>query len=142
MCVRFGIQSIHDSTVPAHFAFHAFNMQPHGSSLCMEESSADRNQRLARLKAQRHRVQQRRGSPRHSQRLASQREREARRHEQESSERRYARHNSCLHNNRLAAMRESDERTTSARPPAFYLCPSNLSQESRQILGQRFLTRS
>ena len=32
-CVRFGMQSIYDSTVPAHFAFHAFNMQPHGSIL-------------------------------------------------------------------------------------------------------------
>ena len=126
MCVRFGMQSIHDSTVPAHLAFHAFNMQPHGSSSCMmEESSADRNQRLARLRAQRHRAQQLRDSPRRSQTLASQRECEARRHEQESSERRYASlpHNSCsncLHMaipltrpNRLAAMRESDERITS-----------------------------
>ena len=49
MCVRIGMQSIHDSTVPAHFAFHAFDMQPHGSSI--EESSADRNQHLARLRA-------------------------------------------------------------------------------------------
>ena len=54
MCVRFGMQSIHDSTVPAYFAFHAFNMQPH--ACMMEESSADRNQRLARLRAQGHRA--------------------------------------------------------------------------------------
>ena len=40
MCVRFGMQSI---PVPAHFAF----MQPHG---IMEESSADRNQRLGHLR--------------------------------------------------------------------------------------------
>ena len=73
-----------DITVPAHFAFHAFNMQPHGSSSCMmEESSADRNQRLAHLRAQRHRAQQRRDSPRRSQRLASPREHEARHREQE-----------------------------------------------------------
>ena len=37
MCVRFGMQSI---PVPAHFAFHATT----------EESSADRNQRLGRLR--------------------------------------------------------------------------------------------
>ena len=41
------MQSIHDSTVPAHLAFHAFNAQPYGPSSCMmEEFSADRNQRL------------------------------------------------------------------------------------------------
>ena len=49
MCVR--LQSI---PVPAHF--FAFTMQPHGSS--MEESSADRNQHLACLRARRYRAQQ------------------------------------------------------------------------------------
>ena len=136
MCVRFGMQSIHDSTVPAHFAFHAFNMQPHG--WMMEESSADMNQRLARLRTQRHRAQQRRDSPRRSQRPAPQRECEARCHEHESSGRRYASlpHNSCyncLHNivdmaipltrvSRLAAMRESDERITSRFIPCEAPC--------------------
>ena len=56
----------------------------------MEESSAERNRRLAHLRAQRHRAEQRGDSPRRSQRLASQREREARRREEESPERRYA----------------------------------------------------
>ena len=44
--------------------YTSHSMQQHGM---MEESSADRNQRLGCLRAQRHRAQQRRGSPRHSQ---------------------------------------------------------------------------
>ena len=93
-----------------------------------EESCADRNQRLARLRAQRHRARQR---MHRSQRLASQREREARqckarqckarRREQESPERRYASlpqtaaTTACIIIRlfRLAAMKESDERITS-----------------------------
>ena len=99
MCVRFGMQSIHDSNCPRPLRIPCIQ---HGSSsrCMMEESSADRNQCLAHLRAQRHKAQQHRDSPHRSQRLASQREREARCHEQESSKRRYASlpcYN-CLHN--------------------------------------------
>ena len=149
------MQSIHDSTVPTHFAF---NMQPHGLCSCMmEECSADRNQHLARLRAQRHRTQQRRDSPRRSQRLASQRERLARRREQSLlKEGMLAYHitaaiTACIiitipltRANRLAAMRESDERITSifhtlpARPPAFYICSNNIIASNH--IATRFIT--
>ena len=96
----------------------------------MEESSADtdRNQRLACLRAQRHRAQQRRDNPRRSQRLASQREFEARCHEQESSGRWYQL--LCFHSNmaipltranRLAAMRRVMKELHPYSHPAFYV---------------------
>ena len=109
MCIRFGFHCPRP---------HAFNMQPHGCM--MGESSADRNQRLARLRAQR----QSSDSRRHSQRLASQRECEPRRHEQASSDTTVhitAAITACIimaiPANRLAAMRESDERITSIFTP-------------------------
>ena len=133
------MQSIKDSTIPAHFAFQAFNMQSTWLIL-MHDGGIFCRQEPAFSAYQRPRAQQRRDSPRRSQRLASQREREAQHREKQSRERRYGSlpHNSCyncLHDmaipltraKRFAAMRESDGRITSifhtlpARPPAFYV---------------------
>ena len=82
MCVRFGMQSRNDSTVPAHFKFHTFNMQPRWRNLLQTGISVLRVSELRDTELS--------NTPRRSQRLASQRECEARCHEQESSERRYA----------------------------------------------------
>ena len=87
MCLQFGMQSIHDSTVPAHFTFHAFNMQPctwlHDVGIfCRQESafSASQSSEIELSNAE--------NSSRHSQRLASQREHQHEaHHEQESLER-------------------------------------------------------
>ena len=132
---------------PRPLLIHAFTMQPHGSS--SEESSADRSQYLARLRAQRHRAQQRRDSSCRSQRLACQREREPRCHEHMLAYQITAAITACIiiidmaiwllplpeltGANRFTAMRDSDERITSifhtlpARPPAFYVYPSHMT---------------
>ena len=48
MCVRFGMQSIHDSAVPAHFTFYAFNMHTtwlhDGGVFCGQESAFSASQ--------------------------------------------------------------------------------------------------
>ena len=133
MCVQFGMQSIHDFTVPAHFTFpciqHANAWLHDGRVFCREESAFSASQSSetelsnAEIVLATHRDLLPKGSVKHDASLLK--------------EGMLAYHitaaiTACIimaipltRANRLAAMRESDERITSIftpfRPPALYV---------------------
>ena len=148
MCVRFGMQSIH---VPVHFAFHATTWHD-GGIFCRQEP--------AFRASQRHRAQQPRGSPRRAHRDLLHRDllpKGSVKHDAMSNSllkegmlpyHRTAAITACIiiiamaipltRANRLAAMRDSDERITSifTRPPAIYVCPSiNFIKNKPRTIG-------